>query len=76
MDESIIYIGIWPESPSFSDKGFGEIPSKWKGTCMEGPDFNKSNCNRSPLFQIIFFTFFCLKIIFVYVEVLDIFYIF
>lgn len=42
-----IYTGIWPESPSFSDKGFGEIPSKWKGICMEGPDFNKSNCNRS-----------------------------
>ncbi|KAJ4903084.1 CO(2)-response secreted protease [Raphanus sativus] len=42
----VVDTGIWPESPSFSDEGFGEIPSKWKGICMEGPDFNKSNCNR------------------------------
>ncbi|CAH2060875.1 unnamed protein product [Thlaspi arvense] len=42
----VVDTGIWPESPSFNDKGFGEIPSKWKGTCMEGPDFNKSSCNR------------------------------
>ncbi|OWM78504.1 hypothetical protein CDL15_Pgr016228 [Punica granatum] len=37
---------IWPESPSFSDEGVGEIPSRWKGTCMEGSDFKKSDCNR------------------------------
>ncbi|KAJ0103402.1 hypothetical protein Patl1_05768 [Pistacia atlantica] len=42
----VIDSGIWPESPSFNDKGFGEIPSRWKGVCMESPDFNKSNCNR------------------------------
>ncbi|KAK6289883.1 hypothetical protein POUND7_001424 [Theobroma cacao] len=38
--------GIWPESPSFRDEGMGEIPTRWKGVCMEGPDFKKSNCNR------------------------------
>ncbi|XVE90723.1 hypothetical protein DITRI_Ditri20bG0100200 [Diplodiscus trichospermus] len=42
----IIDGGIWPESPSFRDDGIGEIPTRWKGSCMEGPDFKKSNCNR------------------------------
>ncbi|KAK3028612.1 hypothetical protein RJ639_039955 [Escallonia herrerae] len=26
--------GVWPESDSFNDKGFGPPPSKWKGTCQ------------------------------------------
>ncbi|XP_038892506.1 cucumisin-like [Benincasa hispida] len=34
--------GIWPESPSFNDKGFDSPPSKWKGSCQA---FNFT-CNR------------------------------
>ncbi|KAK7305805.1 hypothetical protein VNO77_43717 [Canavalia gladiata] len=26
--------GVWPESESFNDKGFGPPPTKWKGTCQ------------------------------------------
>ncbi|KAJ0044697.1 hypothetical protein Pint_05686 [Pistacia integerrima] len=42
----VIDTGIWPESESFKDQGLGEIPPRWKGVCMESPDFKKSNCNR------------------------------
>ncbi|KAJ1439568.1 Peptidase S8/S53 domain [Sesbania bispinosa] len=39
----VIDSGIWPESESFSDAGFGPIPKKWKGTCAGGHNFT---CNR------------------------------
>ena len=35
--------GIWPESESFNDKGFGPPPSKWKGSCEGGENFT---CNK------------------------------
>ncbi|XP_058737534.1 subtilisin-like protease Glyma18g48580 [Vicia villosa] len=42
--------GVWPESKSFSDKGFGPIPSKWRGgkACQirQFEKFKKNPCNR------------------------------
>ncbi|EXC19364.1 hypothetical protein L484_010381 [Morus notabilis] len=35
--------GIWPESESFSDEGFGPPPEKWRGTCQESSDFTCNN---------------------------------
>nr|DAD48077.1 TPA_asm: hypothetical protein HUJ06_018014 [Nelumbo nucifera] len=35
--------GIYPDSPSFSDKGFGPPPQKFKGSC--GP-FSNFSCNN------------------------------
>ncbi|KAL5058528.1 hypothetical protein RYX36_030132 [Vicia faba] len=39
----VIDTGVWPESESFSDKGFGPIPKKWKGVCKGGSNFT---CNK------------------------------
>ncbi|KAF1898259.1 hypothetical protein Lal_00033025 [Lupinus albus] len=35
--------GIWPESDSFNDQGFGPIPKHWKGVCAGGTNFT---CNK------------------------------
>ncbi|KAI8556333.1 hypothetical protein RHMOL_Rhmol05G0244700 [Rhododendron molle] len=37
--------GVWPESESFKDKGFGAIPAKWKGFC-ENDTSTGVPCNR------------------------------
>ncbi|KAL6647547.1 hypothetical protein ACP70R_014984 [Stipagrostis hirtigluma subsp. patula] len=33
--------GVWPDSPSFSDEGFGPLPSRWKGSCQNFTCNNK-----------------------------------
>ncbi|XP_065872052.1 cucumisin-like isoform X2 [Euphorbia lathyris] len=35
--------GIWPESESFIDEGFGPPPTKWKGTCQGNSNFTCNN---------------------------------
>ncbi|XP_043689286.1 subtilisin-like protease SBT5.4 [Telopea speciosissima] len=37
--------GVWPESKSFSDEGYGPIPSRWKGGCADTTP-NGVRCNR------------------------------
>ncbi|CAH2034302.1 unnamed protein product [Thlaspi arvense] len=39
----VIDNGITPESESFSDKGFGPPPKKWKGVCSGGNNFTCNN---------------------------------
>ncbi|GMJ00871.1 hypothetical protein like AT3G46840 [Hibiscus trionum] len=39
----VIDSGIWPESDSFSDEGFGPPPKKWKGSCNGGKNFTCNN---------------------------------
>ncbi|XP_061362659.1 subtilisin-like protease Glyma18g48580 [Gastrolobium bilobum] len=39
--------GVWPESQSFSGKGFGPVPAKWRGgNVCQIPGSNKNPCNR------------------------------
>ncbi|KAJ8635484.1 hypothetical protein MRB53_009751 [Persea americana] len=39
----ILDTGIWPESESFSDEGFGPPPKKWKGICQTDGNFTCNN---------------------------------
>lgn len=42
----VIDTGVWPESESYRDDGMSDIPSRWKGKCDGGYDFNSSLCNK------------------------------
>ncbi|CAI0447387.1 unnamed protein product [Linum tenue] len=35
--------GVWPESQSFNDSGYGPPPKKWKGTCQSSSNFTCNN---------------------------------
>ncbi|XP_021737087.1 subtilisin-like protease SBT5.4 [Chenopodium quinoa] len=39
--------GVWPESESFNDIGYGPVPSRWKGSCEHySNETNGVHCNR------------------------------
>ncbi|MCD9643618.1 hypothetical protein HAX54_031233 [Datura stramonium] len=42
----LVDTGIWPESKSYNDNGMTNIPSRWKGECESGAQFNSSLCNK------------------------------
>ncbi|CAL0328132.1 unnamed protein product [Lupinus luteus] len=39
----VLDTGVWPESDSFKDEGFGPIPKNWKGSCAGGKNFTCNN---------------------------------
>ncbi|CAI0447392.1 unnamed protein product [Linum tenue] len=39
----VLDTGIWPESPSFDDSGYGPPPKKWKGSCQSSSNFTCNN---------------------------------
>ena len=41
----VLDTGIWPESRSFAGGTGIPVPSDWHGTCVDGEQFNKHDCN-------------------------------
>ncbi|KAI3447480.1 hypothetical protein Pfo_004145 [Paulownia fortunei] len=44
---ALLDTGVWVDSPSFSDEGFGPPPQKWKGKCAKGGNF--TGCNNKVI---------------------------
>ncbi|CAI7907798.1 unnamed protein product [Closterium sp. NIES-53] len=44
----VVDSGIWPEHPSFDDAGYGPIPARWSGLCVNTSDFSGA-CNRKVI---------------------------
>lgn len=44
---ALLDTGIWVDSPSFNDDGFGPSPAKWKGKCEKGVNF--TGCNNKVI---------------------------
>ncbi|RLM84905.1 hypothetical protein C2845_PM04G00600 [Panicum miliaceum] len=42
----LVNSGVWPESRSFDDAGYGPVPARWRGRCEEGRNFTRSACNN------------------------------
>ncbi|CAH9136431.1 unnamed protein product [Cuscuta epithymum] len=38
--------GVWPESKSFSDVGYGPVPKRWRGSCQNETSPTGVRCNR------------------------------
>nr|GMD55067.1 subtilisin-like protease SBT3.9 [Ipomoea batatas] len=44
---AVLDSGVTPENEAYNDRGLGPIPSKWKGYCQSGDQFDpKMHCNR------------------------------
>ncbi|GAV66086.1 Peptidase_S8 domain-containing protein/Inhibitor_I9 domain-containing protein, partial [Cephalotus follicularis] len=43
----VLDTGIYIDAPSFSDKGYGPAPAKWKGKCTKGANF--TGCNKKVI---------------------------